>query len=93
MIHSDLLILPSQIEAGKLNMNDIIAIKHDAFPKRDPDLDSLQQHQREVREPLKILIHLWAFVHEKLNARYEDDYQTPPPKGTQEENNHTPERR
>lgn len=68
---TDLMILPAKIVQGKVDAEKILEIKDQCFEGEMPGIGDLKSFQREVREIVKILIHLFEYVEEK----YKNDQQ------------------
>jgi len=67
-ILTDLMILPSQIVQKKVDLEYMIQIRNDCYPDNLPSISDLTEFQREVREIVKIQIHLFTYIQEKYHS-------------------------
>jgi hypothetical protein len=65
---TDLMILPSKLVQKRINLFDLKKVGTDCYTKGLPHISSLTDYQREIRELVKIQIHLFTFVEEKIKA-------------------------
>jgi len=54
----------------------LLTIKDDCFTGKFPTISDLTEYQREVREIVKIQIHLFTYVQEKLDEIRGSNFQT-----------------
>lgn len=65
---TDLMILPSKVVQNKVDLFALRKVGTDCHQKALPHISSLSEFQREIREIVKIQIHLFTFVEEKIKA-------------------------